>query len=189
MRSNMMLAALSALTLVAAQNQTFTIDPNRVDLSTRASWCQGENAVCNILCGNNPKRNDCDPNTLNYLCTCQNGTAPGLDYYRQSMPFFICNEAFKECNDANVGNAQGQKNCTTSIADKCGTLDPAKVVVSSSSSSSATPAPTQTQAQTSSGGSSSAASTSSSKAAAPTNFQQYGNGAAAVAMGLVAYML
>ena len=91
---------------------------------------------------------------------------------------FICEEAYKECNDANVGNANGQTNCTNSIKKKCGTLDPNKADVGGGASGTGKPSGTSTGPS----------STSTSKAAAPTNFYYYGNGAAA-AVGLLAYML
>lgn len=196
MRNYIMLAAgCSALTLVSAQN--FTVDPNSVELATRASWCQGESATCNTLCADSPVANDCDPNTLVYHCTCQNGSAPGLEYYQQSMPFFLCNQAFKECNDANVGDARAQKNCTTSILDKCGKLDPNKADIpkpsddddNASSTREAIPSPTVTEA-TSTPTDTGSPSTPSAENAAPTdNYPYYGNGAAAVAMGLFACLL
>jgi len=100
---------------------------------------------------------------------------------------FVCQQAFEDCNLAHTGDASGQRNCTSSIKNQCGSIDPNKAVIgggggsSSSSSASGTASPTA-------GGSSQ--STSSSKAAAaPTNFQQFGNGAAAVAVGVLAYML
>jgi len=51
-----------------------------------ATWCTGEQNTCATLCANNPKANDCDPATLAFNCLCQNNSAPGLQYYLQSMP-------------------------------------------------------------------------------------------------------
>ncbi|KAJ9134025.1 hypothetical protein NKR23_g10410 [Pleurostoma richardsiae] len=193
MRFHIAAVALSALTLVAAQN--FTIDPNEVTLSTRASWCQGETSVCNTLCDSEPTANSCDPNTLDYSCTCQNGSAPGLEYYLQSLPTFICQQAFADCISANTGSAQGQSNCTTTIGDKCGTLDASNYTAPAASSSAAasstsSAAATSTAAASATAASgTAAASSSSTAAAAPTNVQHIGNGAAAVAIGLFAYLL
>ena len=122
--------------------------------------------------------------TLDFTCTCQNGSAPGLEYYSQSMPSFICQQAFQECIDTNVGNKLGQDNCTTGIQNNCGKLDAASAVptTASSTTASATGAPTGATE-------SSAPATTSSKAAAPTNAYYYGNGAAVVAIGLFAYLV
>lgn len=105
---------------------------------------------------------------------------------------FVCQQAFQDCNEANVGNAKGQANCTTSIQDNCGTLDPADYSASPSSTDSSS---SETASATSGGSSSTAepssagASSSSSQAAAPTNVQHLGTGALAAGMGVLAYLL
>lgn len=192
MRSQLVFLALSALTAVSAQN--FTIDPNEVDLTTRASWCSGEFSTCDTLCDNDASENRCEPSTLVYSCICaSNGSAPGLEYYSQSLPSFICQQAFSDCNLANAGNAAGQRNCTTTIKDKCGTLDIANYTAtpsttSAAASSSAT-GQTSSTASASGTGASAAATSSSTAAAAPTNIHLIGNGAAAMAVGVFAYLL
>jgi len=156
-------------------------------------------------------------NTLAINCLCQNGSAPGLQYYLETMPTvsrpggianhpvtgsyekpplaavllganmsiptqFICNEAFKECIDSHTGDATAQSNCTKSIHDQCGTLDPNKANVGGSSTASSSGTP-------SSSGKAGSPTTTSAHAAAPTNMQAYGSGAALAAMGLFAYLL
>ncbi|EON97287.1 putative pci domain-containing protein [Phaeoacremonium minimum UCRPA7] len=165
MRSQLVFLALSALTAVSAQN--FTIDPNEVDLTTRASWCSGEFSTCDTLCDKDASENRCEP--------------------------FICQQAFSDCNLANAGNAAGQRNCTTTIKDKCGTLDIADYTAtpsttSAAASSSAT-GQTSSTASASGTGASAAATSSSTAAAAPTNIHLIGNGAAAMAVGVFAYLL
>ncbi|ROW11559.1 hypothetical protein VMCG_01475 [Cytospora schulzeri] len=190
MRSFIAVTALSAL-LVAADNTTFSINPEEVDLTTRASWCNGQTSTCNTLCDSNPQDNNCNVNTLDFACTCSNGSAPGLQYYTQTMDTYVCQQAFTDCNQANVGNAEGQKNCTTSIQDNCGKLDPADYSAAPASSSAASTA-AATSSAVSSGSSSAAtaaASTTSEAAAAATNFQHIGTGALAAGMGVLAYLL
>ncbi|KAI1397653.1 hypothetical protein F4819DRAFT_74488 [Hypoxylon fuscum] len=182
--------AFSALTLVAAQansNSTFKIDPSQVDISDRVAWCQGEQDSCGTLCGA-VVNNDCLIDSLDFTCVCQGGSEPDMNLYMNTMPWFVCERLQSDCITSTENNAAGQKNCTSTFGDKCGTeavADHAGEGASSgSSSSSATPSGTATA------GSSSAASTSSSQAAAvPTNVQYLGNGAAAVALGVFAYML
>ncbi|POS78703.1 hypothetical protein DHEL01_v202913 [Diaporthe helianthi] len=191
MRSFFVLSALSAL-LVSAQNSTFTIDPSEVELSTRAQWCTAQSNTCGTLCDGNPQENDCQVDNLEYSCTCQNGSAPGLQYYTQTMDTFICQQAFTDCNNANVGNANGQKNCTTTIQDQCGQLDPADYSAAPSSTgdsgSSETASPTASSAPSSTAGSSAGASSEPSAAAA-ANVQALGTGALAAGMGILAYLL
>ncbi|ROV91833.1 hypothetical protein VSDG_06526 [Cytospora chrysosperma] len=188
MRSFIAVTALAAL-LVAADNSTFTIDPTEVELTTRASWCNGQTSTCDTLCESSAEENSCDPNTLDYSCTCSNGSAPGLQYYTQTIDTYVCQQAFTDCNEANVGNAAGQKNCTTSIQDNCGTLDPADFSAASPSTSSAASTASATSAASSSAASAAASSTASAAAAAATNFQHIGTGALAAGMGVLAYLL
>ncbi|KAK4128859.1 hypothetical protein N657DRAFT_608662 [Parathielavia appendiculata] len=191
MRHSTLFAALSALAVAAAQN--FTIDPNTVEPVLKSQWCGAEYNSCKELCGGNPTKNECDVNTLSYNCTCSNGTAPGLQYYIQTIPTFICEKAYTDCIAANINSAKAQDDCKTNIKNKCGTLDPAKAEVntgSSSSSSSAAPSSTSAPSQTSAGGQSAAPSSSSSRAAAAaTNIAYIGNGVAAVAAGVFAALL
>ncbi|KAL2175949.1 uncharacterized protein P884DRAFT_204193 [Thermothelomyces heterothallicus CBS 202.75] len=191
MRQNVVLVALSALALANAQDksQNFTIDPNSVEPSLRADWCAAEYNSCRVLCANNPTANDCDVTTLEYTCTCSNGSAPGLQYYIQTIPTFICEQAYSDCIAANTASSRAQDECKTNIKDKCGTLDPSKAQVSDpsqseSSSSSATQAPTASSSQNA------AASTSSSTAGAAATAAGYiGNGAAMIAAGVFAALL
>ncbi|KAJ0121708.1 pci domain-containing protein [Diaporthe amygdali] len=186
MRSFIVASALSAL-LVSAQNSTFSIDPTEVTATLRAQWCSAQTSTCNTLCDSNPNDNSCEVDSLDFSCTCQNGSAPGLQYYTQTIDTFVCQQAFTDCNEANVGNAKGQENCTTSIQDHCGTLDPADYSATPSSTGSSTAS--ATSGSSSSTASSGSASSSSSQAAAPTNIQHLGTGALAAGMGVLAYLL
>ncbi|KAI1866531.1 hypothetical protein JX265_007832 [Neoarthrinium moseri] len=178
--------ALSALALVSAGNSTFSINPSAVPLSTRAAWCTSETNVCTAVCNNSPSEISCDPATLDYECSCNDGTTPDMNEYKESLPFHICQEAFTECITQTVGNAAGQRNCTTSISDKCGT----KNATDSSASTPSTTTAASSSGTATAASSSKAATSSTSKAGAmPTNIQHIGNGAAAVAVGLLAYML
>ncbi|KAJ9156988.1 hypothetical protein NKR19_g3952 [Coniochaeta hoffmannii] len=196
MRTYLIAGALSALSLASAEMKNFTINTGALPLSQKASWCQAELNTCNTLCVDAPNANDCQPADLTYQCTCQNGTAPGLEYYTQTIYTFVCNQAFEDCIASNVGNKTGQDACTTNIKDNCGTLDPNDFVAgsgdssSSSSSASTTSGPTGTGASstsptaTGSGG----ATTSASQNAAPTA-AYLGNGAAVFAAGIFAALL
>lgn len=106
---------------------------------------------------------------------------------------FVCQQAFTDCNNANVGDANGQKNCTTSIQDKCGMLDPADYSAAPSSTgdsgSSETASSTASGTASSTAESSAGASSSPSAAAAAANIQNLGTGALAAGMGILAYLL
>jgi hypothetical protein len=102
---------------------------------------------------------------------------------------FICQQAFTDCNLANVGNKTGQDACITDIQSKCGTLDPTKFQGSSGDGSSTTTTSPSGSGTAVSSPSSTAQTTSASKAAAPTNAAYLGNGAAVVAAGIFAALL
>ncbi|KAK2006908.1 hypothetical protein LZ32DRAFT_610800 [Colletotrichum eremochloae] len=195
MRTSFALLALSAASAVSAQRKIFTaadINVAALTVNQKATWCVAERNTCKVLCQPNPTTNDCDSTTLQYSCLCPNGSAPGLEYYEQTMPTFICNQAFEDCITANVGNKNGQDNCTTTIKSQCGDMNAQADQASpstTSASAAATPAPSGTGSDNA-GPVTAPSSSSSSAWAAPTaNPARYGNAAAVAAIGLFAYML
>lgn len=102
-----------------------TVDPGSVDEATKNGWCQAQYNTCYALCDDAASTNDCEQSDLSYECLCsENNSAPGLEYYGQTMPTFICEELYSQCNVANVGDARAQDECKTNIQDKCGSLKP-----------------------------------------------------------------
>ncbi|KAI0147880.1 hypothetical protein F4776DRAFT_286667 [Hypoxylon sp. NC0597] len=185
--------ALSALTLVSAQansNSTFKIDPSTVDISDRVTWCQGQQDSCNTLCGT-ATDNSCSTDTLDFQCTCQGGNSPNMNLYQDTVPWFVCERLQQNCIVQFENNAAGQRNCTQTYGDNCGTEkveDHAGEGATGGTSSSST-ASASGSATAAASGSAAPSSSSSQGAAVPTNVQYLGNGAAAVAVGLFAYML
>ncbi|KAG9233857.1 hypothetical protein BJ875DRAFT_30630 [Amylocarpus encephaloides] len=178
--------ALCATFATAATNTT-TVEPSTVSATIRSQWCAGQQNTCPILCANQYMDNVCDPNTLNYTCTCNNGTAPGLEFYTQTMPTYECLEVYSNCITAGQNDATAQRLCTEARDANCGTLDPTKFVApTSTSSASGTPTVSAGAA------SSNSAATSTSKAAAATMaiVADYGTGLfAAGAAAAFGYML
>ncbi|RYP73783.1 hypothetical protein DL769_004159 [Monosporascus sp. CRB-8-3] len=195
-RASIAFAALTALSLVSAQaqsNSTFTLpNPDEVDLGLRATWCRSQSTACNNLC-EQAKANTCDINTLDFSCVCSNDESPDFNEYKDTIPFFVCKRLFEDCIASNPDDARAQENCTTTYDDNCGTedtADAAKIDAQTSASSSATSSATAPP-ETSGAGSEEAATTTSDSGAMPTNMpiQHIGNGVAAVAVGVFAYML
>jgi hypothetical protein len=118
--------------------------------------------------------------TLAFECVCQDGSVPPLEKYLQTIPTFTCQQAYSDCIQRNVGNLDGQNKCKTDIQDNCGTLDPNPATTTKSSS--------PTGAPTSTGGTNSVTTTTRAGAAA-TAGAYLGNGAAAVAIGVLAYLV
>ncbi|KAK8088133.1 pci domain-containing protein, partial [Apiospora hydei] len=210
---NIAVVALSALTVVSATSSNWTslMDINKVPVGTRNGWCQAQLNACDQICSP-PSQSTCDfvcylllgprpveyltdyfptQNTLDYQCACADGSDPKLGQYTNTIDYFTCQEAYSECNLANVGSKTGQDNCTATIQKNCGTKDPSKKESSGSgsakSSSSAAPSPT-------SGGSSSATQSPQSSekpksAGLSLSAVSYmGNGAAALAVAAFAYL-
>ncbi|KAI1131725.1 hypothetical protein F5Y10DRAFT_232934 [Nemania abortiva] len=183
------LLALSALTLVSAQansNSTFKIDPSEVSDLEQSTWCNAQQDSCGTLCGS-AIINDCTPSTLDFECECTGGNYPDMNLFENTIPWFVCEQLQADCISTNAGNLAGQKNCTATYGDNCGTemvadhAGEGAASATTSTSSSATAQATTTQPATSS---------SSGAAAAPTaHMHHIGNGAAAVALGLLAYAL
>ncbi|KAI0450615.1 hypothetical protein F5B21DRAFT_490322 [Xylaria acuta] len=185
------LLALSVLTLVSAQansNSTFKLDnPDKVAPFQRSTWCGGQQDSCNTLCGS-VLINNCDTKTLDFECECAGNSYPDMNKFENTIPWFVCEQLQADCITANENNANGQKNCTATFQDNCGTEDvedhkgEGAASATTSSSTSAAPQPTTTtEPETSS---------SSAAASAPTAYVHHiGNGAAAVALGLLAYAL
>ncbi|KAH7330147.1 hypothetical protein BKA65DRAFT_433651 [Rhexocercosporidium sp. MPI-PUGE-AT-0058] len=175
---------------VAAQGANSTIDPNTINPTMRSQWCLGQKNTCGTLCSGELQNNDCDVTTLVFNCTCAaNNSAPGLQYYLNSMPTFICEKIFDNCISANEGVSSAQANCRANEANNCGHLDPADFTGATvSSSSSAASSPTGTSKPASSG--TSAPTSTSTGAAATMMPAQMGTGA--IALGVAAafgYML
>ncbi|MCJ1480929.1 hypothetical protein MMC06_001084 [Schaereria dolodes] len=178
-----MLASFSILVasffagFAAAQTNGTTFDPSSVPLSMRNSWCNGEINTCGTLCGGHTSNNNCSGTDLTYDCTCSsNNSAPGLQYYMQSLPFFICQKSFDLCIAAHPDDSAGQSACNTTYV--CGTLNAsdANVATTSSASPSSTGTPTSTVATASSTGTTSPSASATGKSAAIKVGQDYGLG-------------
>ncbi|KAM0599783.1 hypothetical protein ACHAPN_000822 [Verticillium nonalfalfae] len=200
------LALSAAATLVSAQRKVYSAsdlnDINNISDNERTSWCSGQRNVCDELCNPAPT-NNCDYQTLQYECLCSNGTAPGLQYYSDSLPTYICNRVFSECNAAAVGNANAQKTCLEQRDSVCGAdvLQNAFANAGKSASTTATTSasPSTSAASETSSGATDAATTAGSadgasettttgdSFAAPTAAPMFG--AAAIAVAALAYVV
>jgi hypothetical protein len=204
MRSSFAILAM-AISAVSAQsvksyNSSLEMtldDPNTVDLATRSGWCGAQQNTCDTLCSDNTNKNNCDDNTLKWECTCSsNSSAPGLQYYTQTIPTFICNQLTADCV-AKTSTSEGTKECRTKIEPLCAEQAPPKNVASNdddddddSSTTSGTATATATQTSSDASGSAGAVSTTASDAfAAPTMAPAGKGAAAAVALGMLAYLI
>ncbi|KAF4585345.1 PCI domain-containing protein [Ophiocordyceps camponoti-floridani] len=172
------------------------IDANSIPSQTRAIWCRAQTNTCGLLCDNNTSKNSCVQEELKYDCVCAgNNSAPALQYYQQTIPTFICETLFSQCDKQNVGNADNQQSCIQNIQSLCGKNAPPKVSSggsdsssdsseSSSASASSTSQPTATQA----GNNNAVTTTKSGGLAAPTKVPAANGLAFAVAAGVLAIL-
>lgn len=111
------------------------------------------------------------------------------------MPTFICQELFSQCISQNTGSQSGQRECTSKIDDKCAKQNPPKDVVSddnndTTSTASDTATTSATRASSAATGTAeSVTSTTSDGFAAPTMAPAGRGAAAAVALGMLAYLI
>jgi hypothetical protein len=87
-------------------------------LTYPAAWCGNQRAQCPLICLQQPGvtslttlDNECDPDTLIYSCVCDNGVAPNITQYSQTLPFYICQAWGTQC----VTGCNGDNTCS----DKC----------------------------------------------------------------------
>lgn len=136
MLSTIVLGAAAFAGLAAAQDAPqygypYTIVPDSVDISNRDQWCLMSQTQCPLICLQVPgvtsmttESNDCDPEALTYSCVCENGVAPNITQYSQTLPYFICREWGTQCQQ-NCGNDNTcASKCTSD--HPCGALDPYK---------------------------------------------------------------
>lgn len=113
------------------------------------------------------------------------------------MPTFICQELFAQCISQNAGSQSGQRDCKQKIQALCATQSPPKNAASDDDDDdddATTTLSTATRSATQSAASASATeetvtSTTSDGLAAPTMAPAGKGAAAAVALGMLAYLL
>jgi len=129
---------------------------------------------------------------LTFSCTCtSNNSAPALALYTQTMPTYICEQVYANCNILNAGVKAALDKCAADEKANCGHLNStAFVETTSSSSSSSSSTPTSTSSP--SGSATGAPTTTSSAGAAATMMAmggQFGSGllvaGAAAAFGYI----
>lgn len=184
--STTLLVAAAALSgFASAQNSSTpdTVIPccsvpvNQVPEDQRADWCAANSNTCVDLCGGQgqiaSRGNECDDDTLDFTCKCQNGTEPDIGKYQQSVTAQMCNFWFGACINATGTNAAQQFQCEQAQKSQCGnlTIDESD---SSSPSSTGGSRPTGSSGNNAPTGTGSNAASSSTGAAALMIANQYG---------------
>ncbi|KAF9894314.1 hypothetical protein FE257_007817 [Aspergillus nanangensis] len=141
----MRLQSLAVIASVVGLASTQTINLDDVPIATRDQWCQAQTSSCPLLClqmkgtSSTPTENTCDPKTLSYFCTCDNGQSPNATEYSQTIPYFICTEQNNQCvSNCDAANQSCQSDCRTK--NPCGAQNPQRYNATSTATS--TPAAT-----------------------------------------------
>lgn len=149
MRSFAALGLLALAGLSTAQDQ-YNINPDDVPESTREYWCQQQESQCPLICLQQPGvktqntvANDCEWETLEYSCICDDNSAPNITKYTQTMPYFKCTEWGNQCEKNCGQDSKCANDCRAN--HPCGAQDPAKPNSTASASSSASPTPTKSE--------------------------------------------
>jgi len=154
-----------AVGIAAQSNYTYPsgFEPGKITPSQAASWCLSERNTCPEVCGDGTQQNQCDASALTFNCTCANGTVPDLSLYEGTLPYFICQANFGQCESRNAGDLTAQQACTTQ--NICGSLTVGAAATATSTTTTASTAITSTPASNTASASTPSATSTSSKAA------------------------
>jgi hypothetical protein len=187
----MFLRATLAVALLASSVAAQEVNGTQIDGATAAAWCSAQINTCTVLCNGDVSpgpQDNCSTTTLDFTCLCtSNNSQPGLQYYTNTMPTFICEEVYKLCIAAGENDAAAQAQCTKTRNADCGTLDPANYTAAVSTSSSATATATSSSGTGSATASTTLASATASKAAAASLMigSEYGTGLLAAGVAAI----
>ncbi|KAF4151164.1 hypothetical protein CNMCM6069_004379 [Aspergillus lentulus] len=170
MRSIAIVLSALVAAAAAANNYTFPAGFNIAQVSNtdKAAWCLAERNTCPRICDGIADSNSCDSDTLKFSCVCSNGTEADVSPYMQTIPFFVCQETYKQCIAASSTQDQDEK--CTAAQKECGTLN---ATASSTSSSTTTSSAISTATESATGNqaesTATATTTTSSSATAQTS--------------------
>ncbi|PYI10542.1 hypothetical protein BO78DRAFT_414624 [Aspergillus sclerotiicarbonarius CBS 121057] len=164
---------LMSLAAVATASSNYTLPSNfnlsAISYADRSSWCTAERNSCPEICGGVAISNSCDPSTLDFSCTCSNGSSADVAEYTQTIPFFVCEATYAQCIEAS-STLDEQEECQSTRDQDCGTLNASAVSTESSTTTTATSLTTATStASSSSDKSTTATSTTSSTSSSSTS--------------------
>ncbi|RMZ78230.1 hypothetical protein DV738_g4064, partial [Chaetothyriales sp. CBS 135597] len=153
------------------------------------NWCHSQLNTCPQICGGSAAVNYCDQTSLQYTCTCANGTSPDSTAFIGTVPYFVCQQTYIQCVANNPNDAQAQTKCAEN--EQCGSRNAtAEAIAAQSASAASETTASSTEASETSSATDSAsdsasatsdsAATSTSEAAAAANTQGLATGATAV---------
>ncbi|KAL4811541.1 hypothetical protein BDV18DRAFT_129570 [Aspergillus unguis] len=154
--------------IVAQSNWTLPsgFDLSQIDSQTRSNWCLSERNNCPKICGGVASENRCTPDTLDFTCTCSNGTDADVSLYEGTIPFYVCQAEYGQCISQS-STQDGDEACKEGL-NQCGSLNASATTTTSSSSTSSTPTSTSSSSSDSDDSSSSSEASTTDDADSPT---------------------
>ncbi|KAL4734014.1 hypothetical protein BDV11DRAFT_199101 [Aspergillus similis] len=160
------LALIAPIAAQSSSNWTLPadFDLSQVDSTTRANWCLAERNNCPKICGGVAIDNRCDQDTLNFTCTCSNGTDANVGLYEGTIPFFVCQQEYAQCIQQST-TQEGDDVCKEGL-NSCGSLNASAATTTSTTTTTTTTVTSQTS--TASGDSSNTEATATGSSDSPT---------------------
>ncbi|CAG8040186.1 unnamed protein product [Penicillium olsonii] len=196
MRSSIVaISALATAALGANSTYSYTFpagwDIAQVEKGDLSAWCSAQRNTCPEIC-KGTKLNSCDPATLKFSCVCSDDSTPDVSEYIQTVPFYVCQDAYGQCIRSHPDDAEGQRACKKAM--NCGTKNASEssTTSSSASASASTTLAVSTSTDSSASATSSVAASSSTAANAAAAFgdvTQYSTGLMAGLMFVAARMV
>ncbi|KAE8347991.1 hypothetical protein BDV28DRAFT_144577 [Aspergillus coremiiformis] len=158
----------SAAAATTASNYTFPegFDLNQVKPADKAAWCLAERNSCPKICGGVADRNTCDSQSLSFTCTCSNGTDADVAPYAETIPFFVCQENYRQCIQHSI-DLDGDDKCKKAQS-QCGSKNASDASGSSAPTTTSTSLPSSTGSSGSSNTGASSAGTATSSGSTQT---------------------
>lgn len=93
------------------------------------------------MCSDSARINQCNTDTLDYTCTCTDGTTPDLSLVTQTIPYFECQQAKSDCVTGNPNDVEGQQACASA---QCPTVEPSDYAANNAAASTSSASAVQT---------------------------------------------
>lgn len=126
-----------------------------------------------------------------FSCVCSDNSTPDVSEYIQTVPFYVCQDAYGQCIRSHPDDAEAQRACKKAM--NCGTKNASETSTTSSSASSSASTTlsmsTSTDSSASATSSVAAAGTSTNAAAVLGDMTQYSTGLMAGLMFVAARLV
>lgn len=138
-----LLASVGLIGLSTAQVYP-PVNPDDIDINKRDQWCVDQQSTCPALCQDqeqvDAETNDCDAETLEFQCICENNVSPNMTEYSLTIPYHLCMQSITDCVE-NCGNGEAVCSNLCFTGKTCGASNP---TLQNSTTTSSAPTPSKT---------------------------------------------